>query len=130
MNKAFSQLCLYILTVNFTYDIMTNMFTFPKTTTVREIQRNYKKIFDEVKKTKQPVVVLKNNKPEVAVVDVKKLAEMAAVASGDVKYGEYDQKQEVNWEMVLDQLRRIRSFKGKNKGSLSQYIPQDRLAHF
>ena len=52
---------------------------FPKTTSAREIQRNYRKIFDHVKRTKQPVVVMKNNKPQVAIVDYKKLEEMEAV---------------------------------------------------
>ena len=52
---------------------------FPKTTTAREIQRNYRKIFDEAKKTKEPVFVMKNNKPEVAIIDAKKLEEMEAV---------------------------------------------------
>lgn len=55
------------------------MFTFPKTTTAREIQRNYRKIFDFVKKTKEPVVVMKNNKPEVVIMDAKKLEEMQAI---------------------------------------------------
>ncbi|MBI4035559.1 type II toxin-antitoxin system Phd/YefM family antitoxin [Candidatus Daviesbacteria bacterium] len=55
------------------------MFTFPKMTTAREIQRNYRKIFDEVKKTKEPVVVMKNNKPEVVIMDAKKLEEMQTI---------------------------------------------------
>ncbi len=55
------------------------MFTFPRTTTAREIQRNYRKIFDLVKKTKEPVVVMKNNKPEVVIMDPKKLAKMQAI---------------------------------------------------
>lgn len=55
------------------------MFTLPKTTTAREIQRNYRKIFDMVKKTKEPIVVMKNNKPEVVIVDAKKLSEMEAI---------------------------------------------------
>ena len=55
------------------------MFTFPKTTTAREIQRNYRSIFDFVKRTKEPVVVLRNNKPEVAILDIKKLEEMEAI---------------------------------------------------
>ncbi len=55
------------------------MFTLPKTTTAREIQRNYRSIFDMVKRTKEPVVVMRNNKPEVVIVDAKKLAEMEAM---------------------------------------------------
>lgn len=52
------------------------MFIFPRTTTIREIQRNYKKVFEQVKKTKEPVVVLKNNKPDVAVIDLDTLGRM------------------------------------------------------
>ncbi len=55
------------------------MFAFPKMTTAREIQRNYRKIFDDVIKTKEPIIVMRNNKPEVAIVDVKKLEEMQAI---------------------------------------------------
>lgn len=52
---------------------------FPKTTTAREIQRNYRKVFDEVKSSKEPVYVMKNNKPEVAIIDAEKLSEMEAI---------------------------------------------------
>ena len=52
---------------------------FPMTTTAREIQRNYRKVFDEVKKSKEPVFVMKNNKPEIAIIDAKKLEEMEAI---------------------------------------------------
>ena len=52
---------------------------FPKTTTAREIQRNYKKVFDEVRRTKEPVFVMKNNRPQVAIVDANELEEMEAV---------------------------------------------------
>lgn len=55
------------------------MFVFPKTTTGKELQQNYRKVFDMVKRTKQPVVVLRNNKPDVAIVDYKKLEELEAV---------------------------------------------------
>jgi PHD/YefM family antitoxin component YafN of YafNO toxin-antitoxin module len=55
------------------------MYAFPKTATGRDIQRNYRKIFDEVKETGEPVFVLKNNKPEVAIVDAQKLSEMEAI---------------------------------------------------
>lgn len=65
------------------------MFTFPKTTTIREIQRNYKKVFERVKRTKEPIVVMKNNKPDVAIVDVEKLEELEAVASANRGYIEY-----------------------------------------
>ncbi len=55
------------------------MLTFPQTTTAKDIQRNYRKVFDLAKKTKEPIFVLRNNKPEVAIIDVKKLEEMEAI---------------------------------------------------
>lgn len=55
------------------------MLTFPNVTSAREIQRNYRKLFDFVKKTKKPLIVMRNNKPEVAIIDYKKLEELEAV---------------------------------------------------
>lgn len=40
---------------------------------VSDVQKNYRKIFDRAKKTRKPVVVMRGNRPEVAVVDVKTL---------------------------------------------------------
>jgi PHD/YefM family antitoxin component YafN of YafNO toxin-antitoxin module len=57
------------------------MFTLPKFTSAREIQRNYRRLFDGVKKSKRPLIVMRNNKPEVAIIDIKKLDELEAVAS-------------------------------------------------
>lgn len=57
------------------------MYTFPKTTTAKELQKNYRKIFDEAKKHKQPIFVMRNNKPDVAILDAKKLEEMEAIMS-------------------------------------------------
>lgn len=45
----------------------------PKTVSAKDIQKNYRKIFDEAKSTKEPVVVLTNNTPDVAIVDVGEL---------------------------------------------------------
>lgn len=73
---------------------------FPKTTTPREIQRNYKKVFEDVKKSKETVFVMKNNRPEVAIVDVGKLSEMEAVMA------------------VLESREEVRAGKGKVLKSL------------
>jgi len=48
----------------------------PKTVPSSEIQKKYREIFDEVKKTKEPVIVLTGNKPEVAIVDFNYLEEL------------------------------------------------------
>ena len=55
------------------------MLNLPRFTTAHELQKNYRKIFDLAKKTGEPIVVMRNNKPDVAIVDVVKLAEMQAV---------------------------------------------------
>lgn len=48
----------------------------PKTVSSSDIQKRYREIFDEVKKTKEPVIVLHGNKPDVAIVDYKHLEEL------------------------------------------------------
>lgn len=78
------------------------MFTFPKTTTIREIQRNYKKVFEEVKKTKEPIVVMKNNLPDVAIVDVAKLVELEAIASAKKGFIEYTQGKVKTFKSLAD----------------------------
>lgn len=55
------------------------MFTLPKTTTAKEIQKNYRKIFDEVKATGEPVIVMRNNQPDVVIMDAKQAAEKEAI---------------------------------------------------
>ncbi|MBI4130334.1 type II toxin-antitoxin system Phd/YefM family antitoxin [Candidatus Roizmanbacteria bacterium] len=40
------------------------------TISAREIQRNYRQIFNRVRKTNKPVVVISNNKPQAAIVSM------------------------------------------------------------
>lgn len=49
--------------------------SFPTTIPARAIQRGYKKVFDSVKKTKQPIIVMANNKPQAAIISVEMLEE-------------------------------------------------------
>lgn len=48
----------------------------PKTASSRDIQKNYRGLFDEVIKTQEPLFVLNNNKPEVVVVSLTKFEEL------------------------------------------------------
>lgn len=48
-------------------------FSFPTTISARDIQRGYKKVFDTVKKTKKPVVVMANNSPQAAIISLEML---------------------------------------------------------
>jgi len=125
------------------------MFTFPKTTTIREIQRNYKQVFEIVKKTKQPIVVLKNNKPDIAIVDVQALEEMNkkleefeiedALRSANQSMKEYREGKTIKakslshldaiyWRNLWRMIEKSRSLKGK-RGNLSAFIAEDRQRH-
>lgn len=42
---------------------------------VSDVQRDYRKVFDCAKRTKQTVMVMRDNKPDVAVIDAKVLAD-------------------------------------------------------
>lgn len=41
----------------------------PATTTATDLQRNFKRLKNKIKKGKEPVTVLSNNKPELVVMD-------------------------------------------------------------
>lgn len=57
---------------------MTQTIPFTNTVSARDIQRNYRKIFDQVKKTQKPIVVISNNKPQAAIVSLEQLAQYEA----------------------------------------------------
>ncbi|EKD56560.1 MAG: hypothetical protein ACD_58C00147G0006 [uncultured bacterium] len=79
---------------------MAKFKTLPTTASVREVQRNYKKLFDQVNKTKEPLFLLSNNKPKVVVLDFQVFQDMAKekeltedealeiIAEGDKEYQE------------------------------------------
>lgn len=46
------------------------------TVTARDILRNYRKIFDKVKKTKKPAVVFAQKKPQVAIIPLDDLEKL------------------------------------------------------
>ncbi len=52
----------------------------PNIVSVSDIQKNYRKVFDRVKRTKEPVVVLSNNKPDVAIIDYDELETLRKIA--------------------------------------------------
>lgn len=43
-----------------------------------EVQKNYRKVFDQAKSSKKPVIIMVNNKPDVAVMDIKMLKDLEA----------------------------------------------------
>lgn len=44
--------------------------TFPQTASVQDLQRNYRKILDQVKASRNPVFVMRNNVPEAVLVNI------------------------------------------------------------
>jgi prevent-host-death family protein len=48
----------------------------PSIISTRDIQRNYKEIFEQVKQTKKPVVVMNQKEPQVAIVSLDDLDEL------------------------------------------------------
>lgn len=57
------------------------MLNFPDFASVRQVQRNYRRLFDRVKKTKKPLILMRNNRPDVAIIDVRKLEELEGISS-------------------------------------------------
>ncbi len=53
---------------------------FPKTVSVQQIQRQYRTIFDQVMKNKEPLIVLNNNKAEVVIIEIHQFEEIQAKA--------------------------------------------------
>jgi len=51
------------------------MYLMPQTVSAKDIQRNYRKIFNQAKK-KSPVVVLTNNQPDVAIIGYQQLKDL------------------------------------------------------
>lgn len=49
------------------------------TVTARDILRNYREVFDKVKRTKQPAVVISQKKPQVAIVSLDDLEQLKAL---------------------------------------------------
>ncbi len=48
----------------------------PQMASVQELQRGYRHLLDLVKKTKEPLYLLRNNKPEVVIIDLDRFSQM------------------------------------------------------
>lgn len=56
------------------------MSLIPKLTSAAKIQRNYKRIVEQAKETKEPIVILRRNTPEAAIVDIETFEEISRKA--------------------------------------------------
>lgn len=82
----------------------------PVTTTTSDIQRSYRRVFDQAKKFGS-VIVLTNNKPDVAIVSIKELQKLR------------QQQQQIELKKALSAISSYKKDKKENKliqaGSLS-----------
>jgi len=56
-------------------------------TTIRDIQRNYKQVADDVKKTNKPLVVISNNQPQFAIVSMGMLQDLQKINTANSAQG-------------------------------------------
>lgn len=77
---------------------LTTLLELPPTATVRELQRNYNKVFGRVKSSKKPLLVLRRGRPEVAIVSLKFLQELSHHLKGNderVQRKKQDEKKKI-----------------------------------
>lgn len=88
----------------------------PPTISARDIQRGYKKVFDSVKKTKRPVVVMANNTPQAAIISLEMLEDYNKLRSDQELFAIIDEIQAKNrnkdpdevWEDVTQTVKEVR----------------------
>ncbi len=86
------------------------MSLIPKLTSAVAIQRNYKKVIETVKETKEPVIILRRNKPEAAMIDIETFEELSKKADS------YDELRAL--EAITQSETEFRSGKAKTLRSL------------
>lgn len=79
-------------------------YSFPSTISARQIQRSYKKVFEKVKKTKKPVVVMANNKPQAAIVSLDMLEEYNKIKDEQELFRIIDEIQARNADKNFDEV--------------------------
>lgn len=90
---------------------------FPKTASMQQIQKNYRKLFDEVIESQEPLVVLNNNKAEVVIIDIHQFEEIQAKAE---KY-----ELELAMKAIAIYKKEKKEGKLKNLKSLKSLINED-----
>ncbi|OGH25048.1 MAG: hypothetical protein A3B47_03060 [Candidatus Levybacteria bacterium RIFCSPLOWO2_01_FULL_39_24] len=90
----------------------------PKTVASSDIQKKYREIFDEVRKTKEPIIVLHGNKPDVAIVDFDYLEEL--------KQESYDRELKDAIKAIREGDRELRTKKTKVFPSLANLLNENK----
>jgi len=90
----------------------------PKTVSSSDIQKKYREIFDEVKKTKESVIVLHGNKPDVAIVNFNYLEEL--------RQESYDKELKDAIETIQEGDRELKAKKTKTFPSLANLLNENK----
>lgn len=90
----------------------------PKTISSSDIQKKYREVFDEVKRTKEPVIVLTGNKPDVAIVDFNYLEEL--------KRESYDMELKDAIEAIREGDKELKTRKTKVLPSLANLLDENK----
>lgn len=78
--------------------------SFPVTISAREVQRRYKKVFETVKKTRRPVVVMANNTPQAAIISLEMLEEYNKIKDEKELFRIIDEIQAKNADKDFDEV--------------------------
>lgn len=90
----------------------------PKIVSSSDIQKKYRAIFDEVKKTKEPVIVLNGNKPDVAIIDFGYLEEL--------KQASYEKELKDALEAIRSGDKELKAKKTKALSSLADILDENK----
>lgn len=90
------------------------------TISMRQIQRNYKKIFEKVEKIKKPLLLTRHNKPKVVVLDIETFQKLKEKAKRQLRI--------TDWKKIYQDLDQIVR-KGRKNVNLAEFIIRDRESH-
>lgn len=89
----------------------------PKLTSAAKMQREYKKVLDTVKETREPVVILRRNKPEAAIIDIETFEELSQKAAN------FDELKAI--EAISESEAEYKAGKAKRLTSLDALLDED-----
>lgn len=96
-----------------------SMKLMPQTVSSKDIQTSYKVIFEKAMRLKEPIVVLKNNKPQVAIIDYEEFEKLQQFQK-DFEYDNYkpkSRKANTNKKLIADTVA----------DSLTKYVAKEKL---
>lgn len=81
---------------------MNMAISLPATISARDIQRSYSKVFSEVNDSNEPVVVISNNKPQVAIISLKLLDELQRLLLSNKLLSKINKVRKINQNIDQD----------------------------